>query len=82
MISKSCFAKNGKISAELRFKYEWLPVGLADRFARHYEACSHDILNYCSSLSDLGQNFSVGLYQAEVDYLISREFAKSAEDII
>ena len=37
---------------------------------------------YCSSLSDLGQDFSVGLYQAEVDYLISREFAKSAEDII
>ena len=67
---------------QLSFKYEWLPVGLADRYARHYGACSHDILNYCSSLSDLGQDFSVGLYQAEVDYLISREFARSAEDII
>ena len=59
-----------------------LPVGPADRYARHYGACSHDILNDCSSLSDLDQDFSVGLYQAEVDYLISREFARSAEDII
>ena len=68
---------------QLSFQYEWLPVGLADRYARHYGACSHDILNDCSSLSDLlGQDFSVGLYQAEVDYLISRVFAKSAEDII
>ena len=67
---------------QLSFQYEWLPVSLADRYARHYGVCSHDILNDCSSLSLLGQDFSVGLYQAEVDYLISREFARSVEDII
>ena len=72
----------GEFANQLSFQYEWLLVGLADRYARHYGACSHDILNDCSGLSDLGQDFSVGLYQAEVDYLISREFAKSAEDII
>ena len=50
-------------------------------FARHTKLLFKSF-KFGPRLSNLGQDFSVGLYQAEVDYLISREFAKSAEDII
>ncbi len=63
-------------------QYRWLPAPLAQRYACHYGSRAHEILNGCVDTYDLGQEFSPGLYQAEVDYLIHHEFARCAEDVI
>ena len=34
------------------------------------------------ALSDLGIDFGAGLFQAEIDYLIGQEFARTPEDIL
>jgi len=69
-------------TSTLRQQYGWLPTELASRYARHYGSLVHEILKGCSTVSDLGIEFSPGLYQAEVDYLVTREYAMCAEDII
>lgn len=63
-------------------KYSWLPRDLAYRLTRHYGSNTHMVLKDCYRVSDLGEQFSPDLYQAEVDYLIQHEFARSAEDIV
>jgi glycerol-3-phosphate dehydrogenase len=40
------------------------------------------VLGDAKSYKDLGDDFSGGLYQAEVEYLVENEFAKTAEDIL
>ena len=34
------------------------------------------------SMADLGRDFGAGLTQAEVDYLVDQEWARTAEDIL
>ena len=63
-------------------KYRWLPQGLAHRLACHYGSNTHMVLKDCFKASDLGEQFSPDLYQAEVDYLIQREFTRTTEDIV
>ncbi len=63
-------------------KYSWLPQGLVYRLACHYGSNTHMVLKDCYKVSDLGEQFTPDLYQAEVDYLIQHEFVRSAEDIV
>ena len=69
-------------SSALKQKYGWLPTELVDRYACHYGSKVHEMLEGCSAVSDLGIEFSPGLYQAEVDYLVNREYAMCADDIV
>lgn len=62
--------------------YRWMPLELAQRYACHYGTQTHVIVKGCTKIADLGQEFSPGLFQAEVDYLIAHEFARSADDVI
>jgi glycerol-3-phosphate dehydrogenase len=41
-----------------------------------------ELLGSAKSLADLGEDFGAGLTAAEVDYLMRREWARSAEDIL
>ncbi len=69
-------------ASTLQQQYRWLPTELVDRYACHYGSNAHVILKGANAVSDLGTEFSSGLYQAEVDYLFAREYAMCAEDII
>jgi glycerol-3-phosphate dehydrogenase len=40
------------------------------------------MLAHCRTLADLGPEVVPGLYSAEVDYLMTHEFAASADDIL
>lgn len=62
--------------------YPWLDHAILHRLARTYGTRIHTVLADARSVSDLGQHFGGGLYQAEIDYLIAHEFAKTAEDIL
>jgi glycerol-3-phosphate dehydrogenase len=60
----------------------WLPDPLAYRLCRNYGSRALRIVESCVRLEDLGQRFGADLYQAEVDYLIDFEWARTAEDIL
>jgi glycerol-3-phosphate dehydrogenase len=60
----------------------WLPADLARRLARAYGTRVEAVLGSARGLADLGENLGGGLHEAEVDYLMNREWALSAEDIL
>ena len=60
----------------------WLPVPLVRRYARAYGTRMDRMLGGASSLAQLGEEIAPGLHAAEVEYLIGREWAQSAEDIL
>ena len=68
--------------AELRREAPFLPEETARRLARAYGTEARTILDGARSLADLGEAFDGGLTAAEVDYLVAREWARSADDIL
>ena len=63
-------------------KYAWLAPDLSNRLLNSYGTLSFDILGDASCMGDLGVKFGHNLYQREVDYLCTEEWAKSADDIL
>ena len=63
-------------------KYAWLGPDLINRWLNSYGTLSFDILSDASAMGDLGVNFGHNLYQREVDYLCTEEWAKSTDDIL
>ncbi len=65
-----------------RAEYPWLPPEILLRYARAYGTRMDRFLEGTQSLSDLGQNFGAGLYEAELMYLVRYEFVREAEDLL
>lgn len=59
-----------------------MKAGQAERMFRCYGTRTMRIINGASKMTDLGEEFGGGLTRREVDYLISEEWARSAEDIL
>ena len=68
--------------AEFRRSVPWLPEALARRYARAYGTRVDRLLAGARSLTELGEDFGGGLYGAEIDYLVSQEWAQTADDIL
>lgn len=68
--------------ASLRRGRDWLPPALAWRLARNYGTRAEDILGTAGGLADLGECLGADLYEAEVDYLVNHEWARTAEDVL
>ncbi|MFN3701086.1 MAG: glycerol-3-phosphate dehydrogenase [Alphaproteobacteria bacterium] len=68
--------------AQSKRDFDWLPDDLLRRYANHYGTKLYEFLGAAKSLNDLGEHFGAGLYAIEIDYLVQREFALTAEDII
>jgi glycerol-3-phosphate dehydrogenase len=66
----------------LQQRYAWLSPTLVARYGNAYGTRVQRLLAHCRTLSDLGPEVVPGLYSAEVDYLITHEFAASAADIL
>jgi len=69
-------------SAALRDAYPWLPAPLLQRYARAYGTRVRCMLSQCASLADMGAEIVPGLYEVEARYLIEREWARSAADML
>lgn len=67
---------------KLKTDYRFLTDFWAVRMIRTYGTESWDILGEANSLQDLGRNFGATLTEAELTWLMAREFARSAEDVI
>ena len=66
----------------MRGRYSWLPEPLLLAYARRYGARMNELLAGPASLADLGRCFGAGLNLREARFLIEREWASSAEDIL
>ena len=71
-----------EFEAKLKNKYSFFTNELIRRLARSYGEISFDIFGDADSLDALGENFGGGLYEAEVQYLINNEWARSSDDIL
>lgn len=60
----------------------WLPEALARRYVHSYGTLCQKIIGSASSLEDLGEHFGHSLYEAELRYLITHEWAMTLEDIL
>ena len=78
------FALDGApdLAAAFAAEYPFLDSQILKRLVRSYGTRARVWLAGAKSTTDLGQAFGHGLYQAEVDYLITAEWARSAEDIL
>jgi glycerol-3-phosphate dehydrogenase len=76
------FGNQQQLAAELEINYPWLNTDSIRRFVRCYGTDSHQILAGCKSRDDLGHWFTDTLSQREVDYLVTREWAVTPEDVL
>jgi glycerol-3-phosphate dehydrogenase len=70
------------LSAELVRLYPFLNPSHANRLAHAYGTRAGNLLGKAKSLADLGRSFGAGLTESEVRYLMSSEWARTAEDIV
>jgi len=66
----------------LREDFPFLDASFARRLVRAYGTEAGEMLGDASSLDDLGQNFGWNLTEREVRWLIAREWARSAADVL
>ena len=67
---------------QMQSAHDWLPETLARHLARHYGSRAVRVLEDMHGPSDLGEDFGAGLHEAEVAYLMTNEWARSAEDVL
>nr|WP_240346117.1 glycerol-3-phosphate dehydrogenase [Pectobacterium brasiliense] len=68
-------------AAALRRRFN-LPESLTRRYSRTYGSNSELILANVKGLSDLGEDFGHDLYEAELRYLVEKEWAVMLDDVI
>lgn len=66
----------------MKSRYNWLPQHLCKHYARLYGARMPQLLGEATSLEELGLHFGGLFYEAEARYLIEKEWAKQADDIL
>jgi glycerol-3-phosphate dehydrogenase len=63
-------------------RWRFLPNALAARLARTYGTRMETILDGAKELRALGEDLGSGLTQAELQYLVTQEWARTAEDVL
>jgi D-erythritol 1-phosphate dehydrogenase len=66
----------------LRDAYPWAPASIIHHYARLYGARARDLIAGAASVSDLGRFHGGLLYDAEVRYLVEKEWALTPEDVL
>src|SRR5262249_29786284 len=67
---------------ELMREYPFLAAVAATRLAESYGSEAREILGQARSADDLGREFGHGLYEAELAWLVEREWAMAPEDVL
>ncbi|MEX3317108.1 glycerol-3-phosphate dehydrogenase [Sulfitobacter sp. PS-8MA] len=78
------FAVDGvaRLIARLKADYDFLDQRWAARLVRAYGTDSTALLGEARNLSDLGEHFGATLTAREVAWLMDREYARSADDVL
>ncbi|WP_345900360.1 glycerol-3-phosphate dehydrogenase [Martelella sp. UBA3392] len=75
-------AETAAMPDRLARDYPFLDHAAALRLIRSYGSECWDLLGTAKTPADLGRHFGAGLYEAEVRWLMEKEFARTAEDIV
>jgi glycerol-3-phosphate dehydrogenase len=67
---------------EMHGKYANLGRELVEGVVRRHGSRAPRILGEARAVGDLGRNFGAGLTQREIEYLVTNEWAETAEDIL
>ncbi len=70
------------LARALKAKHPFLSDRDALRLARAYGLEAHAILKDAATREELGQDFGAGLSEAEIRHLMTREWARSADDVL
>jgi glycerol-3-phosphate dehydrogenase len=76
------FADFDQFLAGAAQRYPFLPPALLRRLARAYGSRIEVILRAANSLADLGEDYGAGLTAAELRYLVTHEWARTAADVV
>jgi Glycerol-3-phosphate dehydrogenase len=78
------FAVNGVegLIADLRFAHPFVTEPWASRLIRAYGTDAAHILGDAKAATDLGRDFGATLTEAELRWLMEKEYARSAEDVV
>ena len=68
--------------ARLRARFPFLEESWAERLVGAYGTLAFEVLGNAASLADCGEHFDHGLTARELDWLVSREWARTAEDVL
>ncbi len=68
--------------AKLKEQYAWMPADQLHRMMLAYGTRIHDVIGTAASLAQLGHHFGAGLYESEVHYMHTHEFACTADDVL
>ncbi|MBM0107098.1 glycerol-3-phosphate dehydrogenase [Steroidobacter sp. S1-65] len=63
-------------------RWPFLSAAMAHRLAQAYGTRVEKILGKAQAMLDLGEHYGGGLTQAELDYLVANEWARSADDVL
>lgn len=74
--------ETAQVIRDLLASYPFLGAQWAERMVRHYGLEARDILGNARMAEDLGQSFGATLTEAEVNWLMTREWARRAEDVV
>ena len=63
-------------------RFGWVPPEMLLRLARAYGTRIDRVLGQANALAELGACLGGDLYEAELEYLVREEFARSAQDVL
>ena len=63
-------------------RYPFMPAATIHRLVRGYGTDAHAVLGAAAGEAELGESFGAGLYEREVEWLMRREWARTAEDVL
>ncbi len=66
----------------LQRRYAWLPAVLVARYACTYGTRTEGLLAGRSRVEEMGEQLVPGLYEAEAEYLMRHEWARTAADVL
>ena len=71
-----------QFTAQLASQRPGIPLEALAGMVRRYGALIGQVLGDATSLADMGGHFGAGLTEREIDYLVEREWAAGADDIL
>ena len=71
-----------RLISELLATFPFLDARWAKRLVRAYGTEAAEMLGRAKNAADLGQDFGASLYEREVRWLMDREFARGAADVV
>lgn len=63
-------------------EFEWLPKEVALRYCKSYGTRARYFLRGARKIADLGEHLGGGIYEAEIAYLVMKEWATTMDDIL